>query len=63
MKVKELIQRLQKCDPEKEVRVDWRTKRNDILPCSVVVECTIIKNEKPSTEWEHQDIVLLHARE
>lgn len=63
MKVKELIEELKKYDQEKEVRVDSRAKKNDITICTAVVECTLVNNEKWSTEWEHQDIVLLHARE
>lgn len=63
MKVKELIEELKKCDQEKEVRVDSRAKKNDITICTAVAECTLVNNEKWSTEWQYQDIVLLHARE
>lgn len=63
MKVKELIEYLQKCDQEREIWIDTRSKESDLVPCTETVECTIIKNEKWSEKWVETDVVLFHARE
>ena len=59
MTVKELIEKLKGCDPDRKVYLRTLSKEDGVKDCKSIVQGTVIENNTWSTEWPEENALIL----
>lgn len=59
MTVKELIEKLKDCDPDRKVYLQTLSKKDGVVDCKSIVQGIVVENDIHSTEWLEENALIL----